>query len=239
MHNRWTRRAAALLAGALLLGACSDGDDQAQQDEVAQSGDEEIDQEELETLLEEQQQDLPDPNDDVEDGIYRGNGVLLPVPEGWSLAPEALAQGVVAAVAPDGLQQLTAQAIDAEAAAASGQDVELDTLLDRVRGQAPQEPAVDEEVDILGAARGHRLTFTDVPAVEEGAPESSTTILLAEDGQGLLAEFTFTATADAYDEATVDLLLAESGFDPDSEPMPVPQQPAPPPQDSGEGQGGG
>lgn len=240
MHNPWTRRFAVLLAGTLLLGACSDGGDadDAQEDEVAQPGDEEIDEEALQDLLEDQQ-DLPDPNEDVEDGVYSGNGVLLPVPDGWSLAPEALAQGLVAALTEDGMQQLTAQAVDVEAAAAAGQDLDLDTLLDRVREQAPQEPEVDEEIDLAGAARAHRLTFTDVAAVEEGAPESSATIVLAEDGEGLLAEFTFTAAVDAYDDATVDLLLAEAGFDPDSEPQPMPQQPAPPPQGDSGGQGDG
>lgn len=238
MRNPWTRRLAVLLAGALLLGACSDGDDQAQEDEVAQPGDEEIDEEALEELLEDQQ-DMPDPNADVEDGVYSGNGVLLPVPDGWSLAPEALAQGLVAAVTEDGMQQLTAQAVDTEDAAAAGQDLDLDTLLDGVRQQAPQEPDVDEETDLAGATRAHRLTFTGVQAVEEGAPESSTTIVLAEDGEGLLAEFTFTAAVDAYDEETVDLLLAEAGFDPDSEPQPMPQQPAPPPQGNSGGQGDG
>lgn len=230
----------------MVLAGCGDGDaaqddaasdDVAQSDEGAEGGEGQPEQPE--------QPDLPDPAENIEDGVYSGNGVLLPVPDGWAIDPGALQQGVVAALDEGGEQQLTAQAIDAEALAASGQELDLDTLVDGLRQQVPQEPEVDEEVELAGAARAHRLTYTDLPGQQEGGEESSATIVVAEDGEGLFGEFAFTATADAYEPEVADLLLAEAGFDPDSEPLPPPppqpqQPPAPEGGDqSGAGGGGG
>lgn len=172
---------------------------------------------------------LNDPNEDVEDGVYRGNGVVLPVPEGWSLDSTAFAQGVVAAVSEDGLQSMTAQAIETGQAEEAGTELDLDTLLDGVRGQLQQEAEVDEDIELSGAERAHRLTYLELPPQQEGAPEVSVTVVLAEDGEGLVGEFTFSAAADRYDDDTVDLLLAQAGFDPDTEPA----APAPPPAPGG------
>lgn len=222
----------------LLLAGCTGGDqdteaaDQTAADE--QSGDGEGDAEDLLGDAE-----APgDPNEDVQDGVYQGNGVLLPVPDGWTIDPVAMQQGVVAAVSDDGTQQLTARALDTESAAAGGQEIPgFDELVDGLRQQLPQEAEVDESVDLEGAERAHRISVLDLPAQQEGGPESSVTILLATTGDGVLGEFAFSAPADSYDDATADLLLAEAGFDPDSEPPapapPQPQQQAPAPAPEG------
>lgn len=217
----------------LLLAGCADGAQDGQApDEVASDEQSELSDEELEDLLGDTE-DLADPNEDVEDGIYRGSGVVLPVPDGWTVEPTAMQQGVVAAISEDGMQQLTARALDTDAAAASGQEIPaFDELVDGLRQQLPQEPDVDESVDIEGAERAHRITVLDLPPQQEGAQDSSVTILLATTADGLFGEFAFSAPAADYDEATADLLLAEAGFDADSEPLPPPPPPpqAPAPQ---------
>jgi hypothetical protein len=65
-----------------------------------------------------------------------------------------------------------------------------------------------------GAERAHRLTYTDLPAQQEGAPESSATMILAEDGNGLVGSFAFSAAADQYDSSFEDLLLETSRLRP-------------------------
>lgn len=237
MRHRFTRSAAVAAAAALALAACggddAGDDEQAASEEPDTENSEDLDEDELEDLLGDQQ-DMEDPNDDVEDGVYRGNGVILPVPDGFSIDPGAFQQGMVAAVSEGGEQQLTAQAIDVAEAEEAGQPMDLDTLLDTVREQVGVEADVDEEVDLEGAERAHRLTYTNLPAQQEGAPESSATLILAEDGDGLVGEFAFSAAADDYDESFETLLLDTAGFDPDSEPPePMMQQPPPAPESEG------
>lgn len=241
------RRALALTAAAgLFLAACGEDDaaDQAQDGQATdeapeqggEDGDPELDEQDIEDLMG-NAEDMEDPTEDVEDGVYRGNGVVLPVPEGWSLDPAALQQGIVAAVSEDGLQQMTAQAIDATAAeAAGGEPLELDSLVESVREQIDGDPETDEEVELTGAERAHRFTVLDLPSPQEGQPGGSTTILIAEDGGDLVGEFVYSAGADDYDGAFADELVDEAGFDPDSE---VPQAPAgPQPQPAPQGEGG-
>jgi hypothetical protein len=231
VRHRALRLPAALAAAALFVAACGDADPDTDPSEPPAEGEaapendlDEGDLEGLEDLLGEQG-DLEDPNELVEDGVFRGAGVVLPVPEGWSLDATAYAQGVVAAVNEAGNQQLSAQAIDAEQIEALGQSADLDTLLDNVRQLG--EADVDEEVELAGAERAHRLTYRDLPAQQEGLPETSATIVLAQDDRGYLAEFTVSAAAEDYDDALEDLLLEQAGFDPDSEPpsLDVPELP--------------
>jgi len=192
------------------------------------SGEEELDEEALEDLLA-GQEDLRDPNEDVVDGVYRGNGVVLPVPEGWSIDPAAMMQGVVAAFPGGGSQQLTARAVDAEQAEAGGAEpIELESLVDSVRQQLEQDAATDEEVELVGADRAYRLTYLDLPGQQEGQPDTGITLVLAESG-GLVGEFVYSAGSEDYDEDVVSQLVEEAGFDPDSEvPAPTPA-PAPAP----------
>jgi hypothetical protein len=231
VRHRALRLPAALAAAALFVAACGDADPDtdpteppAEGDAAPEDGFDEEDLEGLEDLLGDQG-DLEDPNELVDDGVFRGAGVVLPVPEGWTLDPTAYAQGVVAAVNEAGNQQLSAQAIDAEQIETLGQSADLDALLDNVRQLG--EADVDEEVQLEGAERAHRLTYRDLPAQQEGLPETSATIVLAQDDRGYLAEFTVSAAAEDYDEALEDLLLDQAGFDPDSEP-PSLELPAPP-----------
>ncbi|MFP4310422.1 MAG: hypothetical protein ACLFS9_00380 [Nitriliruptoraceae bacterium] len=191
-------------------------------------GEEELDEEALEDLLG-GEEDLPDPNQDVEDGVYRGNGVVLPVPEGWSIDAAAIAQGVVAAFPEDGSQQLTARAIDTEQAEAGGAEpIELDNLIDSVRQQLDQDADTDEEVELVGADRAYRLTYLDLPGQQEGQPDTGITLVLAERG-GVVGEFVYSAGTEDYDEDVVSQLVDEAGFDPDSD-VPAPAQaPAPAP----------
>lgn len=245
MRHSYKRGLALTAVAGMLLAGC--GDDQAQEAADTPSPDEQTgtDQTEGEQLDEEALEDLmggtegmEDPNEDVEDGVYRGNGVVLPVPEGWSLNPQAFAQGVVAAVSEDQTQQMTAQAVDTEAMEAAGQEMGLDSLVDGVREQIQQQPEVDEDVELAGADRAHQLTYLDLPAQQEGSPSSSATIVIAEDGSGLIGEFAFSATADSYDEEIASLLVEQAGFDPNSEP-PAPPQPQQPPVPQEGGQDGG
>jgi hypothetical protein len=206
---------------ALLLAGCGNGDDEPQEDAA---GDVEQDQEDALDDLTADADDLEDPNEDIEDGVYAGNGVLLPVPEGWQLDPQAFQQGVVAAFSEDQQSQMTGGAVDTE-----GQDFDFDEMVDSVRQQLEDDAEVDEEIDLQGAERAHRLTILGLPPQQEGMPENDVTIILAEDGNGLVGEFAFAAPSGEYDEELADLLVAEAGFDPDSEPpeMPQMQQPAP------------
>jgi hypothetical protein len=115
------RTTAVAAAAALTLAACGeDNDEQAlPDDEEAADELEDLDEEALDDMMGEGE-DMPDPNDDVEDGIYAGDGVILPVPDGWQLDPQAAAQGAVVAMSEDGQSQLVAQAVDAEEAEAHG-----------------------------------------------------------------------------------------------------------------------
>lgn len=235
MRSSWRRGLAIAAVGALALAGCGqDGsNDQATTEDGQGAAPDEPapDGGGTEEAPGGAEQELPDPNDDVEDGVYRGNGVVLPVPEGWALDPAAFAQGLVAAVSEDGSQQLSAQAIDTEAAEAAGQELDIDLLLDNVRQMG--DPEVDEEVELEGAERAHQVTLVDMPGQQEGAPESSATIVLAEDGSGLLAEFVVGAQSDSYDEELESLLLDTAGFDPDSQP---PEPVAPPAPEGGGGE---
>jgi hypothetical protein len=223
VRQQFRRGLAASAAVALLLAACGNGDDEPQ-DEAATETSEEGQQEALDDLTADAE-DMEDPNEDIEDGVYAGNGVLLPVPDGWQLDPQAFQQGIVAAVSDDQQSQMTAGAVEV-----GDEEVDFDELLDSVRQQFGDDVDVDEEVELEGAERAHRLSIAGLPPQQEGMPESDVTFLLAEDGNGLVGEFAFAAPSEAYDDELVDLLLAEAGFDADSEPPEMPQmqqQPAP------------
>ncbi len=238
MRTSWRRGLVLTAAIGLFLAGCGDaepeedvdGEEQTSTDQDEDpsgdaAGEEELDEEALEDLLAEQE-DLPDPNEDVEDGIYRGNGVVLPVPDGWSIDPGALLQGVVAAFPEDGSQQLTARAVDTEQAEASGADpLEFDSLVDSVRQQVEQDAEADEEIEVVGAERAHRLSFLDLPGQQEGQPDTGITLVLAESGT-VLGEFVYSAGSADYDDQIASLLVDEAGFDPDSV---VPPAPAPAP----------
>ena len=222
---------AVIAAAGLLLAGCGDGEQAGQEPTDGQTGTEQ-------TSGTATEGSAPDPAENIEDGVYAGNGVLLPVPDGFTVNPQALSQGIVAAVSQNGSQQLTGQAVDTSQLQGQSQDLDLDTLVDSVRSQIQAEPAVDEEVELANAERAHRLTYLEMPAqnqatptegTESAAPQlNSATIVLAESGDGLVGEFSYSASAEAYDQEIADVLVAEAGFDPDSDPPAVPQQPTAP-----------
>lgn len=225
MRRRAHRHLALVAVGVLTLAACGDTTPEEQDVTEQQDGDAATDD-----LDDPQAQpELQDPNEDVVDGVYRGQGVVLPVPDGWALDEGAFAQGVVAAISEDGAQQLTAQALDVDGLTGpEGEEFDLDELLDNVRGLGDAD--VDEEVDIEGAERAHQLTFVELPAAQEDLPSTSATIVLAEDGAGLVGEFAYGTTGQEPDEAIEELFLSTIGFDPDSEPAPM-TVPPPMPED--------
>lgn len=218
---------AVIATAGLLLAGCGGGEEAGQEPTDGQTGTEQAPGSATEGAGQ-------DPAQNIEDGVYAGNGVLLPVPDGFSVNPQALAQGIVAAVSDSGQQQLTAQAVDTAQLQGQGQDLDLETLVDSVRSQIESEPTVDEEVELANAERAHRLTYLEMPAQNQGAPTEGTenaqpqtnsaTIVIAESSEGLVGEFSFSAPSGEYDEEIADLLVSEAGFDPESEPPAVPQQ---------------
>lgn len=221
--------------GALVLAACDTDqpDDAAQPEEVPEDlGEGDLDLDDLEGELDGEMdlddlfgdQEMPDPNEHVEDGVFRGDGIVLPIPEGFELEPNAYLQGLVAAVTPDGLQQVAGQAVDTETM--PDQALSLDELAEANEEQFG--PSVsDEETDVDGASRARQMYFDEIPPQMEGDPELSLVLIIAEDGEGEVAIFNYVAPSEDFDEAEAQELLAGVGFDPDSsppdpEPMPTP-----------------
>jgi hypothetical protein len=161
--------------------------------------------------------ELEDPNEQVADGTYRGEGIVLPVPEGWRVDEGAFAQGLVLAMPEAGDEQLAGQAVDT---ADLGEEIDFGELVEANRGQFGAEPTEDEEVELEGAAQAHLLRFDGLEPQEEGQPEGSLLLVMADDGNGRIAVFNYAASTDDYDEGNAELLLSAAGFDPDSEPTP-------------------
>ena len=232
---------AVIAAAGLLLAGCGDSEPSGQEPTDGQTGTEQASGAATDGAGQA-------PAENIEDGVYAGNGVLLPVPDGFTVNQQALSQGIVAAVSQNGSQQLTAQAVDTAQLQGQGQDLDLDTLVESVRSQIQAEPTVDEEVELANAERAHRLTYLEMPAqnqatptegTESAAPQlNSATIVIAESGDGVVGEFSFSASAEEYDQAIADRLVAEAGFDPDSDPPAVPQQQPSAPADGGTSSGG-
>jgi hypothetical protein len=223
--------------GALVLAACDtdEQNDAAPAEEVPDDGDlgdGDLDLDDLEGELDGEMdlddlfgdQEMPDPNEHVEDGVFRGDGIVLPIPEGFELEPNAYLQGLVAAVTPDGLQQVAGQAVDTETM--PDQALSIDELAEANEEQFG--PSVsDEEADVEGASRARQMYFDAIPPQMEGDPELSLVLIIAEDGAGEVAIFNYVAPSEDFDESEAQELLAGVGFDPDSsppdpEPMPTP-----------------
>ena len=227
MRGRWQRRVVVTaVAATALLGCDTDGEDGDADDATVTDTDADTDTDDAAGGEPDADTDTDTATDDtaaeasvdVEDGLYRGNGVVLPVPDGWSMDTDALASGVAVAVSPDGAHQMSAVAADADEIAETGQTTDVDLLLDRVRSQLNHDAEVDEEVTLVGAERAHRLTFLDFPPPQDGMPNSSATMMIAESGDGLLGEFTYSAASDAYDADYESAFVEEVGFDPGSRP---------------------
>ena len=240
MRARTTRLTTAALAAALLLGACADAgnDDEAAPEEAAteetdgnedpapdegeagEDGAEELDPDELEDLLAEQQQDIEDPNEDVEDGVYRGQGVVMPVPDGYSLDPTAFMQGLLAAVTADGSNQIAAQAVDQDTLP---EPIDIAELIESNSAQFG-EPSLNESIEVDGAEEARQVRYDTLPAQQEGQPDLTLLLIAADNGDGRLAIFNYVAPADEYDDEAAQQILSTVGFDPNSDPA----APAPP-----------
>ncbi|MFA9446502.1 hypothetical protein [Egicoccus sp. AB-alg6-2] len=248
------RQATAAAAAAVLLAACGGAADESDP-EAAPGTDEDATTADPSPDDPAAQPDLPDPEEFITDGEFRGQGVVLPLPDGWSVDEIALLQGLVVAVSDDDAsQQLAAQAVDASALSEQ-EEVEFDDLLEMQRTQFEQldadiAPTVDEAIEIEGAEQAHRLRFEDVALPDQ--PEFWLDLILADNGDGRIALFNYAAPSDSFDESIADLMLEGAGIDPDSEP-PAPQpmmpeeglgeeptgdEPAGPDTDGGEGDDG-
>lgn len=220
------------LAAALVLSACADetnGDEAAPDTDTPEleEGDElsEEDLGDLEELLGDQG-DLPDPNEQVVDGEFRGEGIIMPVPDGFELDPNAFMQGLVAAVTADGERQIAGQAVDVDTLPDSP---DLDELVEANSAQFG-EPASDEPVDVTGAAEARQLRYDTLPAQMEGQPDLTLLLIVADNGEGRLAVFNYVAPVDDYDNDEAEATLSTVGFDPDSAPQ-APAAPAPAPEE--------
>ena len=234
MRTSFFRTTAVAAAAALTLAACGeDNDDQAlPEDDPAAEDLEDLEDDALDDMLGDQE-DMEDPNEDVEDEVYRGIGIVLPVPEGWRIDPQAFQQGAIVAMTEDQSQQVVGMAANDEEhwQTLTQLPADIDGILETIRPELGDELTVDEEVEIEGAERAHRLTLEDMPPPEgqPGAEEmgnSSQTVIFAEGDGGAMAQFAVAAATDDYDAEIADLLVAVAGFDPDSEPPePMMQQP--------------
>jgi hypothetical protein len=219
------RRTMALAATAALIAACGTADD----DQAAQPDDqlEQPDAEGEDPFGD--QPELTDPNEQVADGSYRGEGIVLPVPDGWRLDEMAFAQGLVLAMPDDGSQQFFGQAVDTDDLP---EEIDFDELVAANRDQFEVGPTEDEEIELEGAAQAHLLRFDELPAQQEGEPDGTLVLVIADDGDGQIAVFNYAAPSDDFDDDHADLLLRAAGFDPDSDPSPpAPMgEPAPAPE---------
>jgi hypothetical protein len=213
---------------ALTLAACDDdpGATDDTTDEEAITGPEDLEDledleglDDLDELGDDPFADLEDPNDLVVDGVLSANGVVLPVPDGWRFDEFAFASGYALALAPDSEEQLGAEAVDP---ATIDQELTFDGVLDANRDTVEADPAVDEEIDIPGAARAVQLRYLDLPSAADaaaGQPETTSVLLIvAERPDGVLAVFSYAAASEDFDDATAELLLTTAAFDPESDP---------------------
>jgi hypothetical protein len=218
------RRTFALAATAALLVACGTADDDPAAEgpdgpdgQEAPADPDALDDPTAEDL------DLEDPNEQVADGEYRGEGIILPVPDGWQLDTFAFAQGLVLAMPDDANEQFAGQAVDT---ADLPEEISFDDLVEANRDQFETGPSEDEAIELAGAEQAHMMRFDDLPAQQEGEADGTLLLVMADDGDGRIAVFNYAAPSDVYDEARAEELLASAGFDPDSEPSP-PAAPAP------------
>jgi len=235
-HTSLRRRTTVLAATALatlVLASCGDGGGDGADPDDASTEDTSTDGTEAEGNSEGDQQalgdledlDLEDPNELVSDGRFAGNGIILPSPDGWSFDEMAFASGIALATGPEGTQQIAGEAVDP---ADLPEPLTFEDVLEANRATAGQEPDVDEEVELPGAARAQQLRYLDVPGQEEGSPGTSILLLIAEREDGILGVFNYAAASEDFDDAIADQLLATAGFDPDSDPA-EPAMPAPTP----------
>lgn len=223
MPSRRSLSLAVTALSALVLAACADGtEEDTAPDALPDDGAVEEGELDLDDLFG-GEDGMPDPNEHVQDGVFRAEGIVLPIPEGFELEPMAFMQGLVAAVTPDGLKQVAAQAVVIETLP---EPLDIDGLAE-ANTQEFGQPSLDEEADVDGATRARQLRYDDIPSGQEGQPDLTLQLIIAEDGAGELAIFNYVAPTADFDAAEADAVLAGVGFDPDSSPPspePLPEQ---------------
>jgi hypothetical protein len=158
----------------------------------------------------------------VSDDAVRGLGVVMPLPDGWEFNPEPASQGAL--FASDGVvdpEQLLFAVAGIESDPASGfEGLGLEDALGVLRASVPMTPDRDEAVSIEGAVAAQLLEYDEVQigGEGEGGTASYQVVILAEDADGMLALFNYVALSGSEDAGVTDRLLAEAGFDPDSQP---------------------
>ena len=223
-----------MLAAAGLLAACGTDDDPQEQDAAPEDG-----LEEPEGDLEEPEADLEDPNELVSDGVFRGQGVLLPVPDEFTLDQQSFTMGQIVATTgfdaedpaagnPEQVLVGTAQDVSE---APEEEDLTLDGIIDTMLGQGQLEPTAEEDVDLENADEARALFFDEIegqpdPQGETPAPQQGM-VIIALDGADQLAQFEYVAQQELYDEGIEQQLLDSAGFDPDSDPLPPQPMPQP------------
>jgi hypothetical protein len=230
------RRLVPILAAVVVLAACADDPSAAPEaptidapdpdagDADLRSDDEQPDDEQPgdgPTAMEDQalQLELPD----VEDGVIRTEGVVVPVPDGWTLDETAFSQGVIG-ISPDtGADgEVPSQLLIASGAIGSNpvfgvQGLGYEDILELYGSLLPGGPDLDEDVEVDGSDRARLLRYNDI-AVQEGQDPTDEVLLVVDAGDGRVALFNYAAPSDEFDEDVLQLLLAEAGIDPDSEP---------------------
>lgn len=176
-------------------------------------------------------------------------GIVLPVPEGWSINETFLENGVVLAV-PDGAAQdpetgspAEPEPEDRQAMVAypdaltrfglTAQDAAFDDLLEQLRSGIQQDAEVDRAVEVEGAQEAHLLTYAGIEQRDEGQQSTAdpvrtkVTMILAHQGSRY-SLFQYLAQEDAYDESIAALLRTGVALAPDSEEAESPVAPTSP-----------
>ena len=227
------RSTVTMLAAAGLLAACGADDDPQEQDAAPEDGVDDLEDPEgdLDDTPDELE-DMEDPNELISDGVFRGQGVFLPVPDDFTLDEQSFAMGQVVATTgfdaedPEGgdpEQVLVATAQDVSEAPEE-EDLTLDGIIDNMLAQGQLEPSDQEDVDLENADEARALFFDEIegqpgPDGEEPAAQQGM-VVVALDGADELAQFEYVAQQEFYDESIEEQLLGGAGFDPDSDPLP-------------------
>lgn len=175
---------------------------------------------------------------------FAGQGIVLPVPEGWKINQGAVGTGtIVAQPEGEGQRQLLLGAADIlGGGAGTAADQSLSDMVDNLRSGINAEPTVDESIDMKGAAEAHQLVYESLEPNPTASPTGATAgpttqlVILARSSEGEFAIFNYVAPADAYNDSVAQLLRTRGGLDPNSEPtrQPVrPGNPAPTPAPTG------
>lgn len=176
---------------------------------------------------------------------FTGQGIVLPVPEGWSIQETLLQRGLIVAqpdAAGDPQEQETEGASPTPGAetdpedqqvffvmpdvgssfpGAAAEEVTMEQLLEQLRGGVDQEPSVDQPIEVEGAQQAHLLTYEGLEQEpQEGSTadpvQASATIILAQNGERF-SLFRYVAEQGAYDESIAALLRTGVALSPDSE----------------------